>query len=312
MKGGPATLKAAKAKLTRRKNAAKKADREVFELNEALKIAVNSARRARKNQEDAEFELEVLKRKTNVEEIFWRFPHLGKNILEELDNESLVKCREVNKWWQDFVDGQRTSYVRNITKCIGLSKISLLKKLQKENLKMLKEVSHFASSTYYDSSYEGPHRKLNMLIDLICRSNSDHALGMDYLSKFVLPKSLYLCELIIDDSEDKNPVDEKGSNVLHKAALINNAHMYQLIMGKNIDKNPIHTKWGGTPLHEAARNNHFEVCKVILNGIQDCNPKDKYGETPYDIAKKKGYKNICGLFESAYQRERKNKKRRLE
>ena len=63
MKGGPSTLKAAKAKLTRRKKLAKKADREVFELKEALKVAVNSARIAKKNQDNAEFELEVLKRK---------------------------------------------------------------------------------------------------------------------------------------------------------------------------------------------------------------------------------------------------------
>ena len=312
MKGGPATLKAAKAKLTRRKNLVKKAHKEIFELRELLKVAENSGRKAEKDRDDAEFELEVLKRKTNVEEIFWRFPHLGKNILEELDDESLVKCREVNKWWQEFVDGQKTSYVRNITKCIGLSKMTLQKKLQKENLKMLKEVSHLASCNYYTPSFEGPHRKSNILFDLFCKSKSGHSLGMDYISKFVLPKSLYLCELIIDNSEDKNPVNKRGYNTLHNAAIINNPHMYQLIMGKNIDKNPIHTKWGNAPLHEAAKNNHIEVCKVILGGIQDWNPKDKYGETPYDIAKKKGYKNICELFESAHPKERSNKKRRLD
>ena len=145
MQGGPKALKAAKAKLKRRKNLVNKAHSEVFELEKALEAAVDKVRKAEKNHEDAEFELEVLKRKTNIEEIFWRFPHLGKNILEELDNESLVKCREVNKWWQDFVDGQRTSYVRNITKCIGLSKVPLPKKLHKESLEMLKELSHFAS-----------------------------------------------------------------------------------------------------------------------------------------------------------------------
>ena len=141
MKGGPTTLKAAKAKLTRRKNETKKADREVLELREALKVALTSARRAKKNQEDAEFELEVLKRKKNVEEIFWRFPHLGKNVLEELDNESLVKCREVNKWWQDFVDGQRISYVRNITKCFGLLKMPLQKKLQSKRRETLETLT---------------------------------------------------------------------------------------------------------------------------------------------------------------------------
>ena len=121
MQGGPKALKAAKAKLKRRKNLVYKAHSEMFELEKALEAAQDKVRKAEKNHEDAEFELEVLKRKTNIEEIFWRFPHLGQNILEELDNKSLVNCREVNKWWQDFVDGQRTSYVRNIEKCIGVS-----------------------------------------------------------------------------------------------------------------------------------------------------------------------------------------------
>ena len=287
MKGGPTTLKAAKAKLTRRKNETKKADREVLELREALKVALTSARRAKKNQEDAEFELEVLKRKKNVEEIFWRFPHLGKNILDELGNESLVKCREMNKWWQEFVDGQKTLYVRNITKCIGLSKMSLQNKLQKESLEMLKELSRFANR-YYTSEYEGPHRKSSILIDLLHRFKINESL------------SFYLCELIIDNSEDKNPLDEYGYSALHNAAQDNNPKIYQMIMKKNNDKNPMDPEYRNTPLHEAARNSHIEVCKVILDGVQEWNPKNFWGKTPYDIAKKLDHKNICELFDSAH------------
>ena len=247
MKGEPKALKAAKAKLTRRKNLVNKAHREVLQLKKALQVAEERARKAEKDHDDAEFELEVLKRKTNVEEIFWRFPHLGKNILEELDNKSLVKCREVNKWWQDFVDEQRTSYVRNIKKCIGISKLALQKKLQKESLNVLQKVSHFGSK-YYTSRYEGPNRKTLILIDLLCCQRDRDI-------------SLYFCQLVIDNSEDKNPVDKQGYSVLHSAAMIGNAQMYQMIMAKNIDKNPKHQEYGMTPLHEAAKKNHIEVCK---------------------------------------------------
>ena len=59
-------LKAAKAKLKRRKNLVNKAHSEVFELEIALEAAVDKVRKAEKNHEDAEFELEVLKRKTNI------------------------------------------------------------------------------------------------------------------------------------------------------------------------------------------------------------------------------------------------------
>lgn len=243
-----------------------------------------------------------MKRSSNVEEIFWRFPHLGQNILEELDHKSLVKCREVNKWWQDFVDGQRTSYVQNIKNCLGLSKMTVQKKLKKESLNMLKEACRFASR-YYTTDYEGPHRKSSIIFGLLCRSKyTDCSFG-----KSTIPICLFLCDLIIDNSEDKNPVDKRGYTVLHNAAIVNNVQMYRMVMEKNIDKNPIHPKFGNTPLHEAAEKNLFELCKVILNGVQDWNPKDRYGKTPYDYAKEQGHKNICQLFESAHPKQKGNK-----
>ena len=301
MRGGPKELKAAKAKLTRRINLVKKAQWNAFELREALKVAEDTIRKAEKDRDDAEFELEVLKRNSNVEEIFWRFPHLGQNILEVLDNESLVKCRKVNKWWLEFVDGQRISYVRNIQKCLGLSKMSVQKKLQKESLKVLKQACRFAGyNGYHTPEFEGLYRKSSIIFDLLIKSMPSP-----------LPICLYLCDLIIDDSEDKNPVDKYGSTVLYNAAILNNVQIYQMVMEKNIDKNPIHQEFGNTPLHEAAGKNRFELCKVILNGIQDWNPKDRCGKTPFDYAKEKGHKNICELFESAHPNQRGKKKRRL-
>ena len=175
------------------------------------------------------------------------------------------------------------------------------KKLQKENLKMLKEASSYAGSRFYTAKFHGFYRKSLIIFDLLIKSKP----------KSTLPICLYLCDLIIDNSEDKNPVDKHGCTVLYNAAILDNVQFYQMVMEKNIDKNPIHKQFGNTPLHEAAGKNRFELCKVILNGIQDWNPKDRCGKTPYDYAKAKGHKNICELFESAHPNQRGKKKRRL-
>ena len=86
MNGGTKTLKAAKAKLGRRKKLVVKADNEVLELKKAinaalvaLKAAKGKAIVAKENCEKAEFEFEVIKRKTNIEEIFWRFSHMAQS-----------------------------------------------------------------------------------------------------------------------------------------------------------------------------------------------------------------------------------------
>ena len=52
----------------------------------AASIKVRKTRRALKV---AKFQVETIKRRGYIEEIFWRFPHIGTQILEELDISSL-------------------------------------------------------------------------------------------------------------------------------------------------------------------------------------------------------------------------------
>ena len=59
-----------------------------------------------------------------------------------------------------------------------------------------------------------------------------------------------ICELIINNVEDKNP--------------------------KNVD--------GETPLHYAVEGGFLEICKLIIEKVIDKNPKDECGITPLDHA----------------------------
>ena len=53
-----------------------------------------------------------------MEEIFARFPKLGKGILNNLDDENLVKCKEVKRSWHSFMDGEKFYWRRVIKKYI--------------------------------------------------------------------------------------------------------------------------------------------------------------------------------------------------
>ena len=44
-----------------------------------------------------------------MEEIFVRFPDVGKAILNQLDEKSLVLFKEVSKTWRDFNEGEKTN-----------------------------------------------------------------------------------------------------------------------------------------------------------------------------------------------------------
>ena len=42
-----------------------------------------------------------------MEAMFWRFPHIGEQIVGLLENKSLAKCRDIGRSWMEFVDDQR-------------------------------------------------------------------------------------------------------------------------------------------------------------------------------------------------------------
>ena len=46
-------------------------------------------------------------RKDQIEDTFLRFSHIGEQIFDQLDNETLVKCREVSKPWQNLIDSAK-------------------------------------------------------------------------------------------------------------------------------------------------------------------------------------------------------------
>ena len=54
-----------------------------------------------------------------MENILSRFPDIGKAILVQVDNKSLVTSREVSRIWRTFTGHQKTIWIRMIKKYIG-------------------------------------------------------------------------------------------------------------------------------------------------------------------------------------------------
>ena len=82
-------LEAATARIARRERLAKKAYNKAIEHRNNFNLASIKVRKTRKALRAAKLQLETIKRRGHIEEIFWRFPHIGTQILEELDILSL-------------------------------------------------------------------------------------------------------------------------------------------------------------------------------------------------------------------------------
>ena len=134
------SLKAAKANLVNKQNL-------VIEAKEKLRIAESMLIEAEQECMAAEI------KEVGNKEIFWRFPHLGEQILQNLCNESLTKCRRVNRNWRHFVDEQKILYIRKIEAYTYISNESTRKTLHKQCLSFLKEIADEAQES------QGPLRR---------------------------------------------------------------------------------------------------------------------------------------------------------
>ena len=121
---------------------------------EKLEIQVNKAKEeletAEREWEAAQFQVEIFKRKHNIEELFWRFPHIGEQIIEKIDNPSVANCRQVNKWWCNFVDNGNSLLIRKIQRHVCISKEKFRKSLNKLSLEVLTKFEY----------HVGIHRRL--------------------------------------------------------------------------------------------------------------------------------------------------------
>ena len=125
----------AQTNLAKKERLVKKARNKLEKLEKQVEKAEEELEAAEREWEVAQFQVEIFKRKRNIEELFWRFPHIGEQILEKIDNPSVANCRQVNKWWCNFVEG-KDLLIRKIQRHVCISKekcISSWKKLHSLN-----------------------------------------------------------------------------------------------------------------------------------------------------------------------------------
>ena len=180
-----------------------------------------------------------------MEEVILRFPHLAKNIFEQVDNRSKANCAKSSKSWWEFLNEEgimQKSMIQSYTKC---SRGYLQKILQTTSLETLAyEVRNFSKLT--NVRFE---KHYNLMLA------AEHG----YLGVY---------KLIAEKCDNKNPdVYGFGHTALHEAADQGHLSICQFITKHTADKNP-ETITGETPLHYAAQNGHLEVYRFILEPLK--------------------------------------------
>ena len=205
-----------------------------------------------------------------MEEVLIRFPHLGENIFQKLNSKTLIKCKQVNRIFNNFLKVEKLSYFRVIQWYTNCSE-TLMREIVKKSggaiiiVTVLREIfGNFMRGTKQSSKYL-------------------HKWENSPLHSAAVRGHLAAYQLIMENIENKNPQNVYKLTPLHVAARNGHFFVCELIINNIPEKNPRDQNSGWTPLHFAAQNGHLGVCQLILNNISSKNVQ-KILATPLKLA----------------------------
>ena len=217
-----------------------------------------------------------------MENVLLRFPHIGCQIFEQLNNPLLTNCREVSNSWKNFIDNERLPWTRLIVQYIKPLKSSWRKFLQKSNIRSLFEMATLVIQHY--NKFKSVPENTTPLHFAAMTDNTE-------MIEKLMQIGAQFNESLDSSNEDRLGIDSDLCTPLHYAARNGHLRAYEVIMETQSNQNP---ECGYmTPFHMAAKHGHFSICELIINSVEAKNPKNVDDETPLHYAAEGGFFEIC-------------------
>ena len=252
-----------------------------------------------------------------------------KNILNKLDNVTLLSCKKSSRELKTFLENEKIIWLRIVGlytgNFIGFEKswkqtieknsVDNIKQLALATQKFFKDKTRFSDQWHplFIAAAEGSLELCKHIIEKTGEKNpsiahqvlSFHGLPLPTIHRYTALHfaaehgCLDIAKLIIDSKVDRNPLDSWGYTPLYYATLGDNAAVWELFTSNLEDKNP-ENSWGWTPCHQAAANGNLKILKLILDNVVNKNhPMTKgpnVGVTPLHIAAETGDVDTCSLI----------------
>ena len=157
-----------------------------------------------------------------MEEVFLRFPHIGEQVLKQLDNEDLTKCKKISPSWNEFINNQKLPWIR------------MLKKYQCElefNKRILEEWQKFVKSHNVATL-----QKIAIKVEHFFKDNPDEEYPiLDPLSAATLSGNIEIVGKLLENGAD---LDALNFDPLYYAAKQGDNATYELLKEQCEDWDP--------------------------------------------------------------------------
>ena len=249
-----------------------------------------------------------------MEELSNRFPHLASNILNEINDDSLLNCKESSREMNSFIVSEKFFWIRIIRnykgnlvefkeswkKTINKSSVDFVMELSQATYRFFTKKSSRFGKQWHPLFIVGDQECLQLfkcIFEKVDDKNPKGYEGISVLHLAVQEGCLNICKFILENVDDKQCLDDRGCTPLYKAAQSGHLEACKLLLNHLEDKN-LGNNEGRSPLHTAALNGHLEVFKVVVDVVADKNPRSTchFGGTPLHCAAQEGHLDICELI----------------
>ena len=113
-----------------------------------------------------------------MNEVLWRFPHIGEHIFKKLRNKDLVKCKNVSRSWYNFITNEKFHELR----------------VHYENIQKIK--NHDGETQLHQKARNGQISGFKLIIDHVENKNPTDKKGDTPLHWAAKNGHLHICKLI--------------------------------------------------------------------------------------------------------------------
>ena len=255
-----------------------------------------------------------------MKNLLLRFPHLGQQIFQILDNPDLNKCLKVSRYCKTFIEDQKFFWIRKIVQMTNIDIINI-----SSGVRSFRNRCGQSVMPRWAAQQRFLICRNNFLENLLKESNRKDIQEMHTVAKSKQQKSwhsnvfyfAFLCGQteILKKLFNSSVFEDHIKSVMKQIILYHAAERGQMEIVQFIiqNKNPRQINYlinhelfcdcgnGNTPLHVAAENGQLSICQLIIPYLTDKNPRGfirgrSDRRSPLDLAALNGHLDVFKLF----------------